>query len=167
MIFFDYNRIFCRIIASSFFSIYSIQAWNLFKYYFCRNRILMDSRAFWDFWKTYSIRLKYSTFKHFCVCSASNEIVSLNSQLAMKYVPRLLPPAIKFLPRMFSIFSMMIWNGLYFPLMLSMCKNWLLISWACVTIGYSLAELVRKLVTLSFAGNWLYYYIMRNHFSRG
>ncbi len=37
--------------------------------------------------------------------------------------------AIKFVPHMLSIFSMMIWNGLWFPLMLSVSENWLLASW--------------------------------------
>ncbi len=30
----------------------------------------------WDFWKSYSIRPRYSTFKHFRVCSASDEMRS-------------------------------------------------------------------------------------------
>jgi hypothetical protein len=43
-----------------------------------------------DFWKPYSIRPRYSTFKHFRVCSASNEIRSAHAQCAMKFVPRML-----------------------------------------------------------------------------
>ncbi len=50
-----------------------IQAWIFLKYFFCRNRILMVPR---EFWKSYSIRPRYSNFKHFRVCSVSDEIIS-------------------------------------------------------------------------------------------
>ncbi len=44
--------------------------------------------------------------------------------------------------------------------MLSMWENCLLVGWACVEIGYSLAKHARKLVTLwlSIRGNWLLVY---------
>ncbi len=44
----------------------------------------------WDFWKSYSIRPRYSTFKHFWVCSASDEIHSAYAQPAMGFPPRML-----------------------------------------------------------------------------
>ncbi len=44
----------------------------------------------WDFWKSYSIRPLYSTFKHFRACSACDEIGSQYAQHAMKFVPRML-----------------------------------------------------------------------------
>ena len=40
-----------------------------------------------DFWKSYSIRPRYSTFKHFRACSACDEIGSQYAQHAMKLVP--------------------------------------------------------------------------------
>ncbi len=43
-----------------------------------------------DFWKSYSIRPRYSTFKHFRACSAWDEIGSTYAQHAMKFVPRML-----------------------------------------------------------------------------
>ncbi len=43
-----------------------------------------------DFLKSYSIRLWYSTFKHFCGCSASIEIVSSYAKLAIKLFPPML-----------------------------------------------------------------------------
>ena len=43
-----------------------------------------------DFWKSYSIRTRYSTFKHFRACSACDEIGSQYAQHAMKLVPRML-----------------------------------------------------------------------------
>ncbi len=58
---------------------------------------------------------------------------------------------------MLSIFSIMIWNGLWFPLMLSIRENCLLVGWACIKIDYSLTEHAWKLVTrqLSMRENWL------------
>ncbi len=43
-----------------------------------------------DFLKSYSIRPRYSTFKHFRACSARDEIGSQYAQHAMKLVPRML-----------------------------------------------------------------------------
>jgi hypothetical protein len=43
-----------------------------------------------DFWKSYSIRPRYSTFKHFRARSACDEIGSQYAQHAMKLVPRML-----------------------------------------------------------------------------
>jgi hypothetical protein len=43
-----------------------------------------------DFLKLYSIRPSDSTFKNFCVCSASDEIDSAHAQPAMIFVPRML-----------------------------------------------------------------------------
>ncbi len=74
-----------------------------------------------DFWKSYTIRPRYSTFKHFRACSACNEIGSQYAQCAIKFVPRMLSMdctsknvhisplaehARKFVPRMLS----MRWN---------------------------------------------------------
>ncbi len=55
-----------------------------------------------DFWKSYSIRPRYSTFKHFRACSACDEIGSQYAQHTMKFVPRMLC-AIKFVPLMLSM----------------------------------------------------------------
>ncbi len=43
-----------------------------------------------DFRKSYSIRPRFSTFKHFLACSACDEIGSQYAQHAMKLVPRML-----------------------------------------------------------------------------
>ncbi len=71
-----------------------------------------------DFWKSYPIRPRHSTFKHFRVCLASDGICSPYAQPAMKFVPRrlskdlhvktvhILPLAEherKFVPRMLSV----------------------------------------------------------------
>jgi hypothetical protein len=90
----------------------------------------------------------------FLVCSASDKI-STYAQPAMKFVPRVL-----------SIFWMSIlkWVGIslyaeharklfthwlsmctkFFTCWLSMHENWLLIGWACAKIGYMLAEHTQK-----------------------
>ncbi len=63
-------------------------AWKFLKYFFAETESLWSRRpVIQDFWKLYSIWPRYSTFKHFCVCSASDEIVSLYAQPAKKYVP--------------------------------------------------------------------------------
>ncbi len=43
-----------------------------------------------DFWKSYLIRPRYSTYKHFSACSACDEISSPYAQCAIKFVPRML-----------------------------------------------------------------------------
>jgi hypothetical protein len=43
-----------------------------------------------DFWKSYSIRPRYSAFKHFRACSACDEISSQYAHHAMKLVPSML-----------------------------------------------------------------------------
>ncbi len=83
-----------------FFSLYLTRIWvlqlkvhkhDIFFEFFCRNRNLMVSGPVTrDFWKSDLIRLRYSTFKHFRVCSASDEIHSASAQPAMKFVPRML-----------------------------------------------------------------------------
>ncbi len=112
---------------------------NFFTYYFCRNRILI-------YVTRDSIRLRYSTFNHFRVCSASDEIVSSYGQQAMKYIPRML-----------SIFWMMILKWVVISSYAEHARKLVLVGWACAKIGYSLAEHEQKLVTrcLSMRGNWL------------
>ncbi len=57
-----------------------------------------------DFWKLYSIRPRYSTFKHFRTYSACDEIGSQYAQHAMNLVPRMLMHcAIKCVLRMLSM----------------------------------------------------------------
>ncbi len=71
-----------------------------------------------DFWKSYLIRPRYSTFKHFRACSACDETRSAYAQCAMKFVPRMLSIILhvktvhilplaehtrKFIPRMLSV----------------------------------------------------------------
>ena len=101
------------------------QAWNFFFDFFA------ETESWWfqgpvtrDFWKSYSIWPRYSTFKHFRACSVSSacdEISSPYAQCAIKFVPRMLSMdctcknvhilplaehARKFVPRMLS----MRWN---------------------------------------------------------
>jgi hypothetical protein len=66
------------------------QAWNFLNEFFAETETLWSQGTVtWDFKKSYSIRLRYSTFKHFCVCSASDEIHSAYAQPAMKFVRRM------------------------------------------------------------------------------
>jgi len=67
------------------------RAWN-----FCKN-FFAEAESFWslgpvtqDYWKSYSIRRRYSTFNHFRTCSACDEIGSAYAQHAMKFVPLML-----------------------------------------------------------------------------
>ncbi len=124
------------------------QAWNFFS--FCAETESLWSQGPRECWKLYSIRLRYPTFKHFCVCSASIEIMSAYAK-----------PAMKFISRMLSIFWMMILNWavicpsaeharkevtswLHAQILaacwLSMHKNWLLVGCAFAKFFYSLAE---------------------------
>ena len=58
------------------------QAWNFFLTFFAETEIIWSQGPVtWDFWKSYSIRLRYSTFKHFS---------SKYAKHAMKLVPRML-----------------------------------------------------------------------------
>ncbi len=64
---------------------------NFFLNFFAETETLWSQGPVsWDFWKSCSIRPKYSTFKHFRVCSASDEIHSQYAQPAIKFVPRML-----------------------------------------------------------------------------
>jgi hypothetical protein len=78
------------------------RAWNFFKYFFCRNRILMvpracntrflkivfDSAEIFDF-LTFP-RMLSMRWNRFPVCSACDEISSPYDQCAIKFVPRML-----------------------------------------------------------------------------
>jgi hypothetical protein len=67
------------------------QAWNFFFTFFAETETLWSQGPVTqDFWKSYSIRLRYSTFKHFRACSACDEISSAYAQCAIKFVPRML-----------------------------------------------------------------------------
>ncbi len=67
------------------------QAWNFCLHFFAETETLWSQGPVTqDFWKLCSIRPRYSTFKHFCVCSASDKIYSAYAQPAMKFVPRIL-----------------------------------------------------------------------------
>jgi hypothetical protein len=67
------------------------QAWNSFLNFFAETETLWSQGPVTrDFWKLYSIRPRYSTFKHFPVCSATDEIRSAYAQCAIKFVPRML-----------------------------------------------------------------------------
>ncbi len=50
-----------------------------------------------------------------------------------------------------AYFKWWFWNRLWFPLMLSMRENWLLIGWACARIGYSMAEHAQKWLVVGWA----------------
>ncbi len=111
----------------------------------------------WVFWKSYSIRLRYSTFKHFRTCSASDEIISLYAQPAMKSFHCMLSQrwnAFRIWTARDEIHSAYAQNILNY--VFEMGSHFLL-CWACGKIGYSLAEHAWKLVThwLSMHGNWL------------
>ena len=67
------------------------QAWIFFLTFFAETETLWSQGSVtWDFWKLYSIRPRYSNFKHFRACSACDEIGSYYAQHAMKFVPRML-----------------------------------------------------------------------------
>ncbi len=67
------------------------QAWIFLKNFLAETEILWSQGTLTrDFWKSYSIRPRYSTFKYFRVCSASDEIHSGHAQPAMKFVWRML-----------------------------------------------------------------------------
>ncbi len=130
---------------------------TFFKILFCRHRILMVSTTCNTRFLNIVIRPRYSTVKHFRACSASDVIVSLYAQPAIKY-PLMLNQRWNLFRVCSAYFECRVWNGLGFLPMLSMLENcllvgWacaqnlLLVGWACMKIGYSLAEHVRKLVT--------------------
>jgi hypothetical protein len=67
------------------------QAWNFFLAFFAETETLWSQGPVTrDFWRSYSIRPRYSTFKHFRACSACDEIGSQYAQHAMKLVPHML-----------------------------------------------------------------------------
>ncbi len=67
------------------------QAWNFLYTFFAETETLWSQGPVTrDFWKSYSIRPRYSTFKHFRACSACDEIGSQYAQHAVKLVPRML-----------------------------------------------------------------------------
>ncbi len=102
----------------------------------------------WDFWTSYSIGSRYSTFKHFRPCSASNKTVSSYAQPVMKFVPRMLSQRWNLfcVCLAYCILNVDFEMGWDFPL-----------CWACTKIGYLLAENAQYLVTcwLSMHKNWL------------
>ncbi len=110
------------------------------------------------FWKSFSNRPRYSTFKHFRAFSASDEIVSSYAQPAIKLFHRMQSQRWNLFcicsasDEICSAFAQHILNvdfemGWDFPLY-----------WACAKIGYSVAEHAWKLVThlLSMCENWLF-----------
>ncbi len=114
------------ILIISFVQVKDTQAWNFFNTFFVETESLWTQEPVTrDFWKSYSIRLRYSTFKDFCVFSASDKIRSAHAQHIFHDV----------------------FKWVWFPLMLSMRENWLLVGWAWAKIGYLLAEHARKLTT--------------------
>ncbi len=112
------------------------QVWNFFLTFFAETETIWSQGPItWDFWKLYSIRPRYSTFKHFRACSACDEIRSAYAQCAIKFVPRMLSMyctcktvhilqlaehARKFVPRM-------LWN-------------WFRVCWACDKIVSAYAQ---------------------------
>ncbi len=85
-------------------------------------------------------------WNYFLVCSASDEMRSAYVQ-----------PAMKFVQCMKSIIWMMFLKWVVISSYAEHAQNLLLVGWACVKIGYSLAEHEWKLVTLwlSIPENWL------------
>jgi hypothetical protein len=79
----------CRILGGGFLKVHKHEI-------FCVT-FFAETETLWsqgpvtqDFLKSYSIRPRYSTFKHFRACSACDEIGSQYAQHAMKLVPRML-----------------------------------------------------------------------------
>ncbi len=66
------------------------QAWISFYFFAETETIWFKGPVTRDFWKSYSIRPRYSTFKHLRACSACDEIRSAYAQHAIKFVPRML-----------------------------------------------------------------------------
>ncbi len=67
------------------------QEWNFLYTFFAETESLWSQGPVTrDFGKSYSIRPRYSTFKHFRVCSVSDEIISSYVQPAFKSFPRML-----------------------------------------------------------------------------
>ncbi len=123
------------------------QAWNLFVDLFVETETLWSQGPVTqDFWKSYSIRPRFSTFKHFRACSASDETFPcMLSQLWNAF--RVCSASDEIVLHMLNIFWMM-------------SLKWVVISSSAEhvrKIGYSLAEHAWKLVTswLSMRGNWL------------
>ncbi len=102
-----------------------------------------------DFWKSNLIQPKYSTSKHFRVCSASNEIISSYAHPLMKWV-RVWTAGIFWMMILkwvvISSYAEHAWKLV--TRWLSMRGNWLLVSWACAKIGYGT-------LWISTRGNWL------------
>jgi len=73
------------------------QAWIFFVNFFDETAETLWSQGpvTRDFWKSYSIRPRYSSFKHFRACSACDEIGSAYAQHAIKSFPRMLSMRIK------------------------------------------------------------------------
>ncbi len=91
-----------------------------------------------DFWKSYSIRPRYSTFKHFRACLACDEIGSQYAQHAMKLVPRMLSVQLN----LFRVCSAWIVRVKMFTFYcwLSMRENLFLVCSACDEIGSAYAQ---------------------------
>ncbi len=67
-----------NIILYMLFELKGTQAWNVF--FFTETETLWSQGPVTrDFWKSYSIRPRYSTFKHFRVCSASEKMFELRN----------------------------------------------------------------------------------------
>jgi len=109
------------------------QAWHFLCDFFAETETIWSPGPVTrDFWKSYSIRPRYSTFKHFRACSACDEIRSAYAQCAIKFVPH----------------------------MLSMddctCKNCshFTAGWACAEIRSSYAQQAMKLVPRMLSMRW-------------
>ncbi len=77
------------------FTFKGTQAWNFFKYFFTETESLWSQGPVTrDFWKSYSIQPRYSTFKHFRISSVRNKIISSYAQGAIKSFPRMLSIAV-------------------------------------------------------------------------
>jgi hypothetical protein len=77
---------------------------EIFLYFFAETESLWSQGPVTrDLLKSYSIRLRYSTFKHCRLCSVSDEIISTHAQPVFKLFPYNAQGAIKSIPRTLSI----------------------------------------------------------------
>ncbi len=80
----------CHLDHWSLLGIKGTQAWHFFKIPLQKPKLMVPRACNTRFLKSYSIRPRHSTFKHFRVRSASDEILSAYAQCATKLVQRML-----------------------------------------------------------------------------
>ncbi len=132
------------------------QAWHFFNTFFAETETIWSQGPVTrDFWKSYSIRPRYSTLKHFHACSACDEIGSAYAQHAMK----------KFVPRMLSMYctcknvhilQLAEHARKFVPRMLSVWWNRFRVCWACDKIVSEYAQHMHAIIFEKYSKipNW-------------